>query len=221
MSERLPPATQSEMLQILATEHTNLQAVRSGTIFEANGRTTLFLGTVSGAVVALAFVGQVSDMDSTFLTFALILLPSLIFVGAVTFVRVYQVGVEDMIAARGINRIRHFYTEFAPELEMYFIHSAHDDMRGFMHNMGAHVSRWQQLLSTAGLVGVLTGVLTAVFTGLLTAAVFQATAIGCLAAGIVAFMVCIVLCLKYMERYLRATEQHLKTLFPSHGPEKT
>jgi hypothetical protein len=110
MSEQAPQANDADILQILITEHNNLQAARSSTVFEAKGRTTLFLGAVSSSLVALAFIGQISEMGNAFYLFALILLPSLIFLGLVTFVRVNQTGIEDMIAARSINRIRHYYT---------------------------------------------------------------------------------------------------------------
>ena len=43
------PSRSPEALQILINEHTNLQAMRSATVFEANGRTNLFLGTVSSS----------------------------------------------------------------------------------------------------------------------------------------------------------------------------
>jgi hypothetical protein len=42
------------LLQALTTEHFTLQTARSATIMETNGRSTLFLSTVSSAVVALA-----------------------------------------------------------------------------------------------------------------------------------------------------------------------
>jgi hypothetical protein len=60
MSEQQTAAPDAA-LQILITEHTNLQAARSATVFEANGRTTLFLGAVSSGIVALAFIGQASQ----------------------------------------------------------------------------------------------------------------------------------------------------------------
>ena len=53
MNEQSTKAKDSEILQILITEHTNLQAARSTTVFEANGRTTLFLGAVSSVLLPL------------------------------------------------------------------------------------------------------------------------------------------------------------------------
>jgi hypothetical protein len=66
------PLTRQLALSALTTEQLNLQTARMGTIAEANGRSTLYLGTLSSAVIALAFVGQLGD---TFYLFALTLLP--------------------------------------------------------------------------------------------------------------------------------------------------
>ena len=135
MSKEPTQAKDSEILQILITEHNTLQAARSATVFEATGRTTLFLGAVSSGIVAMAFIGQMSEMSTTFFfLFALILLPSLIFLGLVTFLRMNQTGIEDMTAARNINRIRHSYTDLAPRVKPYFVLPIHDDMFGYVQN---------------------------------------------------------------------------------------
>jgi hypothetical protein len=42
-----------------------------GTIAEANGRSARYLGTPSSAVIAIAFVGQASELGSAFCRFAL------------------------------------------------------------------------------------------------------------------------------------------------------
>jgi hypothetical protein len=215
MDEQPAKAKDSEILQILITEHTNLQAARSATIFEANGRTTLFLGAVSSGIVALAFIGQMSEMGQAFFLFALILLPSLIFLGLVTFIRVNQTGIEDMISARGINRIRHYYTEVAPLVENYFILSTHDDMLGYLQNLGGQVSIFQQFVSTAGLVSVINSVLTAVFVGLLTFSLFNASLLVCITAGVVVFAASVTLYMWYIHQHWKENEKHLKVLFPS------
>jgi hypothetical protein len=212
-------ASDAQALQILITEHNNLQAMRSATIFEANGRTNLFLGAVSSSIVALAFIGQMSQMGSAFFVFALILLPSLIFIGVVTFVRVFQTGIEDMLAMRGINRIRHYYTEIVPLTEKYFILSAHDDMQGFVQNFGAQDSIWQQFLSTAGLVSVVNSILTAVFVGLLAFSLFQAALLVCVVASVLVFVISIALYMRYQYRRTEENEKHLKVLFPSEDQE--
>ena len=215
MNEQPAKAKDSEILQILITEHTNLQAARSATIFEANGRTTLFLGAVSSSIVALAFIGQMSEMGQAFFTFALILLPSLIFLGLVTFIRVNQTGIEDMIAARGINRIRHYYTEVAPLVEDYFIMSTHDDMLGYLQNMGGQVSIFQQFVSTAGLVSVINSILTAVFVGLVIFSLLRASLLVCIIVGVVVFVASVVAYMHYIHQHWKENEKHMKVLFPS------
>jgi hypothetical protein len=67
---------------ILSTEHFNLQTARAATISESNGRTSIFLGAVSAGLVALALAGQASR--TTLLTFGLVLLPVLSFLGLAT-----------------------------------------------------------------------------------------------------------------------------------------
>jgi hypothetical protein len=221
MNEQPAKAKDAEILQILITEHTNLQAARSATIFEANGRTTLFLGAVSSSVVALAFIGQMSEMGQAFFLFALILLPSLIFLGLVTFIRVNQTGIEDMVASRGINRIRHYYTEVAPLVENYFILSTHDDMRGYLQNLGGQVSIFQQFVSTAGLVSVINSILTAVFVGLLAFSLFSLSLLVCITIGIVVFAVSVALYMQYQHRHWRENERHMRVLFPSEKEVET
>ena len=49
------------------------------------------------------------------------MIPTLFFIGPITFERVLQSGSEDIIYARDINRIRHPYLEYAPQMQPYFV----------------------------------------------------------------------------------------------------
>lgn len=84
-------------------------------IYESLGRTTIYLGTLSATLVALALIIQGQTTEDDVRLFAVILLPALIFLGTVTFVRVLENGIEDTICAMAINRIRHYYLEQAGE----------------------------------------------------------------------------------------------------------
>src|SRR5579859_227944 len=86
---------QPNIVSMMTTEHYNLQSGRAMTISEANGRSSLFISTVSTALVALAFVAQIAKLGTEFYIFALILLPSLFFIGLVTFERAVQVAIDD------------------------------------------------------------------------------------------------------------------------------
>ena len=64
-----------EILQMMTTEHYNLQSGRSLALSEANGRAGLFLGKVSSSLIALAFVGNIThvgtQLGTAFFVFAL------------------------------------------------------------------------------------------------------------------------------------------------------
>src|SRR5215467_15519484 len=119
--ERLPLELSSQLVAIMTTEHYNLQTGRSMTVAEANGRASLFVGAVSSGLIALAFVGQLSHLGTPFYVFSLVVLPTLLFMGLLTFERVLQSGSADFMYAIGIHRIRHLYLEYAPQMQPYII----------------------------------------------------------------------------------------------------
>jgi hypothetical protein len=114
---------------------------------ETNGRSALFLSTVSSAVVALAFIGQVADGQPFFL-FALAVLPTLFVLGLLTYLRLAQSASEDLLYSRAINRIRRFYLELDPAAPSWFLLGGHDDIHGATANTGL-VSSSRHLLSHA------------------------------------------------------------------------
>jgi hypothetical protein len=108
-NKQLPLELSSQLVSIMTTEHYTLQTGRSITTAETNGRSSLFVGAVSSGLIALTIVGQIAHLGTAFLVFSLVVLPTLLFMGLITFERVLQAGSADVIYARGINRIRHLY----------------------------------------------------------------------------------------------------------------
>ncbi len=147
------------LIQIMTTEHYNLQAGRSLTLSDANGRAGFFLGTVSSTLIALAFVGNTthvgSQLGTAFFVFALVLFPTLFFLGLFTFDSVLQSAIEETICVRGISRIRHLYVELAPQMQAYFILPTHDNAAGIFRRAGW----WQSFLTLAGIIAVITAFL--------------------------------------------------------------
>jgi hypothetical protein len=87
-AQRTPPLElSSQLVAIITTEHYTLQTRRSITIAEANGRASLFVGAVSSGLVALDFVGPLSYLGTAFFVFSLVVLPTLFFMGVITFER--------------------------------------------------------------------------------------------------------------------------------------
>ena len=85
LGPRLGPAA-----TFATTEHFNLQTARAITVSEANGRASIYLAALSGNLIALAFIGQMSELGAAFFAFALILLPVLAFVWGVKLVRLVK-----------------------------------------------------------------------------------------------------------------------------------
>ena len=77
--EHVAEKQQPQVIQIMTTEHYNLQAARSVATSEATSRSNLFISTVSITLVALALIGQISKLGTAFFVFALLLFPSLFF----------------------------------------------------------------------------------------------------------------------------------------------
>jgi hypothetical protein len=208
-----------KMLQIMIAEYNVLQAGRSGTIYDAHGRVNLFIGSISSVVVALAFIGQVSEIGQPFFVFALVLLLPLMFMGIVTFMRLLNIGEADTIYARGMYRIRHYYTEIQPEAERYFILGTHDDMVGIFEEYGdSHGSLpgWIYIMfSTSGMVGTMNSLLVGAFVAILIYVLFAPSALICIIVGAIVFAIAVYLHLRYQDAHWRIRDQHLKVLFPS------
>ncbi len=214
-NNQLPLELSSQLVSMITTEHYNLQTGRAMTISEANGRASLFVGAVSSGLIALAFVGQISHLGTAFYVFSLVVLPTLFFMGLITFERVLQAGSADIIYAHGINRIRHLYLEYAPQMQPYFILSSHDDTSLPMESLGTmRRSRWQVFLSMAGMMAVLNSVLAGSFVGLLLAA-FTFPLWASTSAGVVAFLVSLFLHQRYQVGQWTRVGRNLPVLFPS------
>ena len=210
--EQTLPELSSQMVTMITTEHYNLQTGRSMTVADANGRCTLFIGAVSGALIAIAFTGQVSRMGTAFFVFSLVLLPSLFFMGLITFERVLQSGIEDLTYARGITRMRHLYLESAPQLRPYFLLAADDDSRRPLLKVGIHPSWWQVFLTTAGMIAAINSVLVGVFVGLLLSALFTFPLLACTSAGVLTFLVSFGIHQRYQWGQWSRLEQDLAAL---------
>src|SRR5436305_6156769 len=136
MEQRPQPRPESEALQILATEHWSLLATRSLIYQESLGRVNMFLGILSGAVIALALVAQASHFSSAFYAVAVFMLTVVFFTGIATIRRLMMLNRDDYKWVVGMNRLRHGYLELHPELEPNFITSSYDDLAGALKTLG-------------------------------------------------------------------------------------
>lgn len=205
-------------LQILATEHWSLLATRSLTWNESFSRSSMFLATLSGTVVALALAAQATAFGPGFIGFALVVLPVVLFIGLATFVRLVAVNREDMLWVQGMNRLRHAYLELAPDLEPYLIAASHDDEAGVMETLGASPAThgWYHhvVVTTPAVVGVVVAAVAGTIAAL--AAIGSGTAsLPSIAIGIATFLSLAIVLALYQRRAFTAPRTLRTARFPS------
>ena len=203
-----------QLIAILTTEQSTLQSAQGQEIEDINGRTTLYVGAISGALVALALVAQLSRLGTAFFVFSFVLFPSLVFMGIVTFERTIQSTYAIVTYARGMSRLRHLYLDNAPQLGPYFILSSRDDSASVTGSLGITPSRWQIFLITPGMIAVINSVLVGAFAGLLVSAIFALALPLSASVGVLAFLLSVAIHQRYHWRYFKGTEQAIPALFP-------
>jgi len=222
MEERQPPTpSQSEALQVLATEHWSLLATRSLIYQESLGRVNMFLGILSGAVIALALVAQASHFSSAFYAVAVFMLAVVFFTGVATIRRLNMLNRDDYQMVVGMNRLRHGYFDRHPELEQYFITSANDDLAGALRTMGLDPSVAPTLgtvfhgfVTLPGMLGAIVSSVAGAIAGL-AAAGLGAPSYGVLLAGAAGFSVSLAGILYSGNRSFRRYGPAVQPRFPT------
>jgi hypothetical protein len=235
MSTEMPPTGQdpavAAKLQILATEHWSLLATRTLTYNESLSRVTIFLSILSGAVIALALVAQVSRFGGAFIAIAIPLLSVVVFTGVSTIGRLMQLNGDDYRWVVGMNRLRHAYIDLHPELERYFTTSPYDDLNGALQTLGYQMVTGRRLGSVLHTVQTLPGMLSVLVASVVGAiGALAALAVGMPSWGVVlvaagAFVVAMVWLTTWGRRGLRRPDPSLEPRFPSppreHPPART
>ena len=204
-----------QLLTALSTEHFTLQGARSQTMSESSARASVYVFAVSSTLVALGFIGQVSDLGDVFNVFALTVLPTLYALGAVTYVRLVECGAEDFRYGLAINRIRHYYKEIAGDRADLFLLSGHDDGVGVFENMAVPAEGRKPFFAFSTAVLVLNSVVGGVAAALALGAFVDASlAVAAIAGGAVA-IVSVLAWLRYADRLLATSATQVEPLYPS------
>jgi hypothetical protein len=139
MAENPPPSPpvgdEQAVMAAMTTEHFTLATAKATATAESGSRFTIYLLSLSSAMVAIGFVAQLSPRDELFDVFVLTVLPTLFVLGLFTFLRLTESSVEDFRYAQAINRIRHYYKDVAGDRAGYFMLSGNDDTLGVWANM--------------------------------------------------------------------------------------
>jgi hypothetical protein len=204
-----------QLLTALTTEHFTLQGARSQTMSESSARASVYVFSVSSALVALGFLAQISEVGDLFYVFALTVLPTLYVLGSVTFVRLVECGAEDFRYGMAINRIRSYYKELAGERANLFLLSGHDDPQGVFANMSLAVENRTPLFAFSSVIAVINGVVGGATAAVALGAMVDAPLGLAAGAGGVAAIASILAWIRYADRLLDANAEQLQPLFPS------
>ena len=196
------------LMQALSNQYGRLQSARGATISESSSRTGVYLTSLTGGVVGLSFVAQASKFGESFFLFALALLPVVFFLGVVTYYRLVQTGVEDVIYARSMSKIQSFFSEIDPAYADLFNATSVDQVG--LSKLGLFRLWWQQFLSSAAVVAIVNAVVGGVFTALVVTFVLGAES---LIASIIGAVAAVVIALAFL-RHQWMTWMHVAKALP-------
>lgn len=172
-------AHEQMFMNAVVTEHFVSQAARSAIVSEMTGRATVYMGAVSGALIAFGFLVQTSDVAP----FVGAVLPALVLFGELTFAALLRNSLENVALLRHIRDIHSYYQQFAPEQPNVF-DATHTDPQfaAAVATIGVRRKPAQALFSGASTIAavnaILLGVGVALIVGQVGGAVGIAVALG-------------------------------------------
>jgi hypothetical protein len=104
-------------ISALVTEHFVLQSARGAMVGEMVGRGSIYLGTVSSALIAFGFVAQ---SQVPLAPFVAAVLPAIFILGELTFVALLRDSFQNINFLHRIQKIRGYYRQLLPEAEEFF-----------------------------------------------------------------------------------------------------
>jgi hypothetical protein len=110
-------AREQHFVTALVTEHFVLQSARSALTGEMVGRASIYLGTVSSALIAFGFVAQT---DLALAPFVAAVLPALFVLGELTFAALLRDSFQNLEFLRRIQKIRGYYRGLLPDAAEFF-----------------------------------------------------------------------------------------------------
>jgi hypothetical protein len=218
MDESTDPQARQLALTALTTEQFNLQSARMGTIAEANGRSTLYLGTLSSAVIAIAFVGQANQLGDTFYLFSLTLLPPVFLLGVFTYLRLVQTSIEDLVYTVGSFRIRQYFLRLDPAAAPFFPPTDPQGIRKLERIGVVTSSPLQTLLTAASMVACINAIVGGVSVALTVRWLLDASVPAAAVTGAVATLVFATLLLAWQVRRFARAAAVVPELFEGDSP---
>lgn len=183
----------------LLTEHFVLESARGITVSESSSRASLYLMTLSSALVAFGFLASTPFA----LGFLGVIIPVVVILGVFTYERLVQTSLEDVAALASIQRIRRYYASLLPGAERYFPVPGGKAPNELLE-IGQRGYRRGVFFTMSSAIAIVNSIVAGVGVSLLVYTVLSAAFAVAIAAGIVAAVVFALLHGAYQEtRYGR------------------
>jgi hypothetical protein len=207
----------------MIAEYEALRGARTLSETVSSNSSNLFLAAVSGAMIALGLIGQVDALKDQFFLASLVFLFGLLLVGFCTFARTLEGQIACRIYVRGMNRIRRYFVELAPNITNYLILPVSDDVPAFC-SAGFSPSRWvAQFINPPAVVATINSIIGSVLiTGILRASCNLYTQFTIFCCGAVVFIAMFIAHHTYQVCRLKKAEVkwETKVYFPSPKADK-
>lgn len=102
----------SALISAMTTQHFALQSSLSVATSEAGGRASIYMYSLSGALVAIGFTDRETH---GYLTFISAVLPAIFILGVFTIIRLVDISLEYLHARIALNRILSWYKTLTPD----------------------------------------------------------------------------------------------------------
>jgi hypothetical protein len=178
----------------LLTEHFVLESARSITVSESSSRASLYLMTLSSALVAFGFLADTPFAPG----YLAVIIPVIVILGVFSYVRLVQTSLEDVAALNSIQRIRRYYARLLPGAERYFPVPA-GSVPNQMLEIGQRGYRRGVFFTVSSAVGVVNSIVAGAGCALLVHAISSVFA-AAIASGIATAVLLAVLHGVYQER---------------------
>ncbi len=210
--------TEESLTEFLLAEYTTLREFRSRLDVLGESRLNFFLATISGAIIGLGLLNQLSALSQTLAFINSTVFIGLFLLGLMTFARMVERTIRITEYTRGMNRIRRYFADKHPEITPYLWLSLHDDMPAFGQLAIHFQTRRLGLTGLAPTVGVINSIIATLGLVIFTRVVFLLPIPWSVLIGTFTFLLLVFAHYHYLLHRLKHKQNETEVRFPT--PQK-
>jgi hypothetical protein len=174
---------------------------------------------LSSAVIAIAFIGQASQLGDSFYLFALLLLPPVFLLGVFSYLRLVQTSIEDLVYAAGSFRIREYFLGLDPAAVPFFPPTDPQGMTKLERIGVVATGPLQLLLTAASMVGCINAIVGGVAVALVVRSLLDAPVPVATVAGALMTVGLAAVCFVYQVRRFGRAAAVVPELYEGQSPD--